>query len=469
MENVEKGLQASFANLAEAYRDRFGEDLTEVSAIGVSGMMHGYLAFDEKDNLLVPFRTWRNTNAEQAGDELSALLRFNIPMRWSVSQYYQAVLNKEEHIRDVAFLTTISGYVHYRLTGKKVIGVGDASGMFPVSEKNYDREMIGKFNELLRKHGIEKPFESILPEILVAGECAGTLTEEGARWLDVTGKLKAGCILCPPEGDGDTGMVATNCVIPGTANVSGGTSGFLLGVIEKPLTSYYKELDVIHTPHGIPVVVVHVNNFASEMTAWTNLFEEVIALAGGNVNRDRLFDMLYTKSLEADENCGGLVGYNFLAGEPTVQVASGSPLIVRASGGKLNLANFMKMHIYSALGALSIGREILAKENVKIDNVYGHGGFFKTAFVGQSAMSAALGAPITVMSNAGEGGAWGIAVLALFACLNGDDFESFLTYIFKDAEKTTVAASEDEKRCFENFMKKYKSGLAVERLASEIL
>jgi sugar (pentulose or hexulose) kinase len=469
LDDVETGLQTSFANLANDYKAKFGELLTEVSVIGISAMMHGYLAFDKEDNLLVPFRTWRNTNAEKAADELTELFKFNIPMRWSVSHYYQAILNGEAHIKNIAFLTTLAGYVHYRLTGKKVLGIGDASGMFPIREKSYDVRMLDKFNALLREKNVNTAFESLLPTVLVAGQNAGTLTEQGAKWLDVTGKLKAGCILCPPEGDAGTGMVATNSVTPRTANVSAGTSAFLMAVLEKELCGYYKEIDVVTTPHGSPVAMVHVNNFTSEMTAWTNLFEEVIALGGGSISRGKLFDALYAKSLEANENCGGLIGYNFLAGEPIAGVASGIPMIARTPDGKLNLANFMKMHIYSALGSLAIGREILSKENVEIDSVYGHGGFFKAPFVGQSAMSAAVGAAVTVMQNAGEGGAWGIAVLALFTYLGEQNFESYLDSIFQNTEKTTVSANETELRAFAVFMEKYKKGLLIERFASEVM
>ena len=469
LENVEKGLQTSFANLASDYKSKFDETLTKIDAIGISAMMHGYLAIDKNDRLLVPFRTWRNTNTEKAADELTELFQFNVPMRWSVSHYYQAILNGEQQVKNVAFLTTLAGYVHYKLTGKKVLGIGDASGMFPISNRGYDAEMLRKFNILLKEKNIDTPFENILPTILLAGEAAGTLTDEGAKWLDTTGDLKSGCILCPPEGDAGTGMVATNSVTPKTANVSAGTSAFLMAVLEKDLEGYYKEIDVVTTPHGAPVAMVHVNNFTSEMTAWTNLFEEVIALGGGNISRGNLFDSLYGKSLEADHECGGLIGYNFLSGEPIAGVANGIPMIVRTSDGKLNLANFMKMHIYSALGALAMGCEMLSKENVQIDSVCGHGGFFKTPVVGQSAMSAAVGAPVTVMQNAGEGGAWGIALLALFAYLGELNLEDFLNSVFKNVKKTTVSASEAELGAFGVFMKKYKKSLVIERLASEVL
>ena len=468
-DKVEEGLQSSFSELSLSYKAKFGEALDSVDAMGISAMMHGYLAFDGDDNLLAPFRTWRNTNTEAAADELSELFKFNVPMRWSISHYYQAILNGESHVSSVEFFTTLAGYVHYRLTGKRVLGIGDASGMFPIAGDDYDGEMIEKFNALIKGKGIDKNVKELMPKVLCAGDDAGVLTEDGARWLDPTGVFKAGCLMCPPEGDAGTGMVATNSITPRTANISAGTSAFLMAVLEKPLSSYYKEIDIVTTPHGSPVAMVHVNNFASEITAWTNLFDEVVNMCGGEIGRGKLFDLLYAKSLEADENCGGLMGYNFLAGEPIVGVASGIPLITRSPDGKLTLANFMKMHIYSALGSLALGCELLSKEDVAIDSVYGHGGFFKSPFVGQSAMSAAIGAPVTVMKNAGEGGAWGIAILALFAHSDCDDLEKCLSAIFESAEKSIVSADDNEIRSFKRFLEKYKSGLAVERLAADTL
>lgn len=469
LENVEKGVQASFASLAADYKTKSGEALTFIDAIGVSAMMHGYLAFDKNGDLLVPFRTWRNTNTEKAADELTKLFEFNIPMRWSVSHFYQAVLEGESHVSDVAFLTTLAGYVHFKLTGEKVLGVGDASGMFPISEGDYDSKMLARFDKLLAEKGRFPAFKSLLPKVLSAGECAGVLTEEGALWLDPTATLESGCVLCPPEGDAGTGMVATNSITPKTANVSAGTSAFLMAVLEKPLSSYYKEIDVVTTPHGAPVAMVHVNNFTSEMTAWANLFEEIVSLCGGDISRGKLFDAMYARSLEADCDCGGLVGYNFLSGEPIAGIQSGIPMIARIPGGRLTLANFMKMHIYSALGALAMGCEILKKEDVNIDRVCGHGGFFKAPVVGQSAMSAAVGAPVTVMKNAGEGGAFGIALLAMHAFEKNKDLESFLQGVFSGTQSSTVSASDSELEAFGDFMLRYKKGLSIEKIASEVL
>ena len=469
LDAVEAGLRASYADMAKDFESRSGEKLTEIEAIGISAMMHGYLAFDKDGNLLAPFRTWRNTNTEEAADALSEAFGFNIPMRWSVAHYYQAVLSREEHVADVAYLTTLAGYVHYRLTGERVLGVGDASGMFPTVGREYDPVMLAKLNAMLAEKGVSTRFEEIVPKILLAGEDAGSLTEKGARMLDPTGALKPGAKTCPPEGDVGTGMVATNSTREGAANISAGTSAFLMVTLDKQLSSYYKEIDVVASPSGSAVAMVHVNNFTTEITAWANLFEEVLHLANADINRGRLFDSLFAKALDGSSDCGGLMGYNFLAGEPVVDVKRGTTLLTRSPDGALTLANFMKTQIYSALGALAMGCEILKKEDVRIDSVCGHGGFFKAPVVGQSAMSAALGAPVTVMKNAGEGGAWGIAVLALFSAVGGGDLDSFLDNVFANAEKNTLSAGESEKADFDAFMEKYRNGLCVQRLASEVI
>lgn len=469
LELVWEGLRESYASLAKDYKEKFGEDITEVAAIGISAMMHGYLAFDKNENLLVPFRTWRNTATEEAASELSSLFKFNVPQRWSVSHYYQAVLKGEPHVKDVTFLTTLAGYVHYKLTGKKVLGICDASGMFPIENGDYNKKMLADFNERLAAHGITTDFASLLPMALTAGKDAGVLTSEGALMLDPTGTLKPGCKLCPPEGDGGTGMVATNSIAPHTANVSAGTSAFLMAVLEKNMDNYYSEIDVVTTPAGDPVAMVHVNNFTSEINAWTSFIEEAIKLGGGNLSGGKLFDALFNVSLDGDSDCGGLVGYNFLSGEHIVGVTQGRPLVARLPEGKLTLANFMKMQIYSSLGTLAIGMDTLRKENVTLTSVCGHGGFFKAEFVGQSAMSAALGAPVTVMKNAGEGGAWGVALLALYTAYGKGTLAEMLDDIFAVTEKTTVAASEAEIADFEKFLERYKSGLAIEKLASEVI
>lgn len=459
LDEAKKGLQASYKELVK----NFGKPITNLDAIGISAMMHGYLALDKNDKLLAPFRTWRNTNTEKAARELSELFKFNVPMRWSVSQYYQSFLDKLEHVKDVAFLTTLAGYVHYMLTGKKVIGADDASGMFPLNGNDYDKTMLEKFNAL-----IGKDFKKLLPEVLVAGENAGTLTEEGAKYLDPTETLKAGAVLCPPEGDMGTGMVCANAVKPRTGQVSSGTSANLTVILEKPLKNYYPEIDIVATPDGKPAALVHTNNCTTEINEWVNLFAEVVELCGAKISKGELFTKLFNKSLESDSKTGGLTGYNYLAGEPLAHTTSGAPLILRNPNGKLNLANFMQMQIYSAISALSLGMDILEKENVKIESVTAHGGYYKTDFIGQNATSAVLNAPVTVMENAGEGGAWGIALLAGYALNNALSLPEYLNKIFADTKKKTVAADAKEKAKCKTFLERYKKYLQTEKLASEI-
>ncbi len=464
LDDVWAGLRASYSDLVKNY----GEKIEKLDAIGISAMMHGYLAFDGDDNLLVPFRTWRNTTTAEAQAELTRELQFNMPQRWSGTHFYQAVLNGEEHIKDVCFLTTLAGYVHWQLTGKRVLGIGDAAGMFPTIGNYYDKDKLEIFNGLLRKHGVDKKLEDLLPTPLMAGECAGTLTDEGAKLLDESGVLLGGAIMCPPEGDAGTGMVATNSVKVKTGNVSAGTSAFAMVVLEKTLERVSTEIDIVATPAGDTVAMVHANNFTSEINAWASLFMEAIELAGGSISKGKLYDALYEISLKSDEGVGGLVGFNFLSGEPLVGMEKGIPMVMRKPDGKMTLANFMQMQLYSALGAMSVGMEILAEENVEIEAICGHGGFFKCPFVGANAMSAALGCPITVMKNAGEGGAWGVALLALFATESGKTLASFLDEQFASAEKETTVASDAEKAKFASFMAEYKKYLAAEKLASEL-
>ena len=464
-----EGLQASYAALARDYLEKKGTPLCEVSAIGISAMMHGYLAFDREENLLVPFRTWQNTNTGRAAAELSAAFSFNVPMRWSVSHFYEAVLSGEAHVKDVAYLNTLAGYVHWMLSGERVLGVGDASGMFPLEGGRYSPRMMKVMNEKLASHGVNVDFESLLPGILSAGDVAGRLTEAGAKLLDPTGTLKAGCLLCPPEGDAGTGMIATNSIRPRTANVSAGTSAFLMAVMEKDFSRPYEEIDVVTTPVGDPVAMIHVGNFTPEFNGWVDLLGEAIALAGGQISRGELFDRLYEISAKADEDVGGMVAYNFRVGEHIVGCESGAPLLVRGREGVLNLANLMKAQIYSALGSLAIGMEILEKEKVALDSVMGHGGFFKAGAIPQSAMSAAIGAPISVMENAGEGGAWGIGLLALMTALGEKDAGAFLNRIFGEARCVTVSADEAEKKSFAAFMERYRRMLSVEKTAASML
>ena len=464
LDDVWAGVQASYKALCQNY----GKAITTLDAIGISAMMHGYLAFDKNDNLLVPFRTWRNTNTAQSALELSSALDFNMPQRWSASHFYQAVLNGEEHVKNVTFLTTLAGYVHWKLTGERVLGIGDASGMFPVLDGEYDSARLEKYNALLKAHGCECDLGALLPKILVAGQDAGHLTKAGALLLDPTGTLESGALLCPPEGDAGTGMTATNAVRMRTGNVSAGTSAFAMVVLEKPLSRVNEMIDVVATPSGAPVAMVHANNFTCEINSWTNVFVDFLELIGVDMPKGKVFDLLYEVSAKSDFDLGGLVGYNFISGEPIVGLESGVPLIARMPSGKLTLANLMQLQLYSALGAMSIGMEFLAEENVKIDAICGHGGFFKTPFIGANAMSCALGAPITVMKNAGEGGAWGVALLALYATQSGVSLEDFLDTLFASAQKETTVASESDKAKFASFMKTYKTGLALERRATEI-
>ena len=467
LDAVFSGLQQSFASLSQAYSARFGEKLTTVDAIGVSAMMHGYLAFDNDGNLLAPFRTWRNTNTAVAAKELSNLFQFNIPMRWSVSQYYQCVIDGLPHVNDVAHLYTLSAYVHYKLSGRRVIGIGDASGMFPCDNRGYDVNKLSLFNTLLRSRGLEVNFETLLPQVLLAGQNAGQLTEEGAKLLDPTGVLQSGATMCPPEGDMGTGMVATNSILPRTANVSSGTSANMVVVLEKPLGNFYSEIDIVATPDGYPAALIHTNNCTNEINEWVALFDEVLTLVGVNMPKEELFNKLFATSLHSDSDVGNLVGYNFLAGEPLGKTQKGFPLVARTRDGKLNLSNFMQMQIYSAIATLALGTDILKQEQVVIDSVMAHGGFYKTDFVGQNATSAVLQAPVTVMQNAGEGGAWGMAILALRTLLASGSLAQLLERIFNDTTKTTVLASKEEMNKCQRFLKRYKQYLALEKIATE--
>lgn len=457
LEEIDFGVRESYKNLIKNY----GKDVETVKAIGISGMMHGYLAFDKEDNLLVPFRTWRNTNTEKASNELSELFNFNVPMRWSISQYYQSIIDELPHVKEVAFLTTVSGYVHYKLTGKKVIGASDASGMFPLNGKEYDKIMLNKFNTLIKNKGINVNVENLLPKVLYAGENAGILTKNGAKWLDTTGKLKEGAVLCPPEGDMGTGMIATNCVLPKSANVSAGTSGNLTVVLEKPFGRYYKEIDIISTPDGYPAMLLHANNCTTEISKWVGLFGEILELFGKNVEKKELYEKLFTVSDISDEDFGKIINYNFVSGEPIAGTFNGSPLTLRTADGKLSLGNFMYSLVYSVLAPLSLGLDIVKNERVEIDNVVAHGGFYKTENIGQKATSAILNAPVTVMDNASEGGAWGIAILALYLERNDIRLGQFLDNIFANvSKKTMIAEPKDLKKC-KSYLELYKKFLNV--------
>jgi sugar (pentulose or hexulose) kinase len=441
-----------------------------MGAIGFSGMMHGYLAFDKDGKLLAPFRTWRNTITGQAVEKLTDLFQFNIPQRWSIAHLYQAILNQEPHVKDIHHQTTLAGYVHWKLTGQKVLGVGEASGMFPIDSKtnDYDKRMIGLFNERLAAEKLSWKIQDILPKVLVAGDDAGVLTEAGAKLLDPTGQLKAGIPLCPPEGDAGTGMVATNSVAERTGNVSAGTSVFAMIVLEKPLSKLYPEIDMVTTPTGKPVAMVHSNNCTSDLNAWVELFQEFTNALGVEMSESKLFEMLYKKGLTGDADCGGLLAYNYFSGEHLIHLEEGRPLFVRTPESRFTLSNFMRVHLFSALGALKIGLDIFEKEKVKIDQILGHGGFFKTKEVGQKIMAAAMNVPVSVMETAGEGGAWGIALLASYMVHKAKDepLEAYLSNkVFAGENSTTIAPDPRDVDGFTTFMERYKKGLVIERAA----
>ena len=463
LDEVREGVRSSFAALAA----KLGGVPRHIDAIGVSAMMHGYLAFDSEYRLLVPFRTWRNTATSRAAAELSEAFDFNIPERWSCAHLYEAVLRGEEHTGRVAHITTLAGYLHFMLTGRNVLGIGDASGVFPVTDGKYDPRMMKIFNSLLHSHGFAADAEGLLPEILTAGSAAGVLTREGAEYLDPTGTLKPGALLCPPEGDMQTGMAATCSVRGGYANLSAGTSANLTLVLDKPPCRRHSEIDIIATPDGAPAALIHTNNCTSEINAWVSLFGEVAAICGAAPEKHTLFDRLFECSDNADADVGGLVGYAHTSGEPLAGTSHGAPLILRREGGRLTLANFMQMQIYSALAALTLGSDIIKKEGTAITSVTAHGGFYKTARVGQTATSAMLGVPVTVMENSGEGGAWGIALLAGFMLAGGSSLADHLDRIFADTRKLTVMADECEIKKCAAYLAGYKKYLTVCRLAGE--
>ena len=475
MESVWAGLQDCYRKLVEDVKTQYDAEVTSFGAIGFSAMMHGYLAFDKDDNLLVPFRTWRNTITEQAAGILTEKFNYNIPQRWSISHLYQAILNKEDHVKDVAFFTTLAGYVHYKLTGEKVLGVGDASGMFPIDMKtgNYDSKMLAIFNELVSPEGFAWKLEDILPSVRAAGEGAGTLTTEGAALLDVSGKLCAGIPVCPPEGDAGTGMVATNSVGMRTGNVSAGTSVFAMIVLEKELSKVYPEIDLVTTPDGALVGMVHCNNCTSEMNAWVSVFDEFATSIGANVDKNTLFTTLYNKALEGDADCGGLLSYNYISGEPVTGFDEGAPLFVRKAEDKFTLANFMRMHLYSSLAALKAGLDLMFKEeDVKVDRMFGHGGLFKTKGVGQRIAAAAMNTSVSVMETAGEGGAWGIALLAAYMkdAKEGVSLQKYLDeVIFVGQSGSSLEPDEKDVAGFEVFMKRYMAGLSIEHAAVDAL
>ena len=471
LDDVWAGLQESYRHLSQEVLQKYNTPLRTVGAIGFSGMMHGYMAFDENEALLVPFRTWRNTITGPAAEQLTAHFQFNIPQRWSIAHLHQAILNEEPHIDDIRFLTTLAGYVHWQLTGEKVLGIGEASGVFPIDSltNDYDAAKVELFNELLEAENIPLKLQDVLPKVLVAGDAAGVLTEKGAKLLDPTGQLQAGIPLCPPEGDAGTGMVATNSVAQRTGNVSAGTSVFAMIVLEKALSRVYPEIDMVTTPTGSPVAMVHSNNCTSDLNAWVGLFHEFTEALGVTIDQSRLFELLYQKALAGDADGGGLLAYNYLSGEHITHLEEGRPLFVRTPESHFTLANFMRTHLFSSLGALKIGMDILfEKEQVQIDQILGHGGFFKTKGVGQQMMAAAMNVPVSVMETAGEGGAWGIALLAAYMLHKAENepLEDYLANkVFAGENGMTIAPDPADVAGFAAFMARYEQGLVIEKTA----
>ncbi len=466
LDEVWAGLQAAFADLVADAHDRYGVRPATFGAIGISAMMHGYLAFDATGELLVPFRTWRNTNTGVAASGLTALLGVNIPLRWSIAHLHQAVIDAEAHVPRLDFVTTLAGYVHWRLTGERVLGIGDASGMFPIDSAvgGYDERMQQAYDALAGDR-LPAPLASLLPAVLPAGAAAGVLTAEGALLLDPTGAVPAGIPLCPPEGDAGTGMVATNSVAPRTGNVSAGTSIFAMVVLERPLARVHYELDLVTTPAGDAVAMVHCNNGASELAAWAGLFTRFAAAAGQPVSDDAAFDALFREALAGEADAGGLIAYNHLAGEPIAGLSEGRPLFVRTPDSAFTLANFMRAQLYGVFGTLALGMQVLTAEGVELDRMFAHGGMFRTAGVAQRFLAGALGAPVAVGELASEGGAWGIAVLASYLGRSEPLGEYLDESVFAAASLTTAEPDPADVAGFASYLDRYRAALAIERAA----
>ncbi|MDF2674300.1 MAG: ATPase, partial [Clostridiales bacterium] len=451
------------------------EAIHTTGSIGFSGMMHGYMVFDKDEKLLTPFRTWRNNITGQASETLTKLFNYPIPQRWSIAHLYQAILNQEEHISDIRYMTTLAGYIHWKLTGQKVLGVGEASGVFPIDlgTKSFNMQMIEQFNEQIGALNLSWRLENILPTVLVAGEKAGVLTAAGAQLLDVTGQLQSGIPFCPPEGDAGTGMVATNSVTVRTGNVSAGTSVFAMIVLEKELSKAYSEIDLVTTPDGKLVAMAHSNNCTSDNDAWIGLFAEVTKALGMNIDKSELYEPLLSMALQGDPDCGGLLAYGYISGEHVTHFEEGRPMFVRSSNSNFNLANFMRVNLFTSLGALKTGLNILLeKESVNVDEILGHGGFFKTKDVGQKIMAAAFNVPVSIMETAGEGGAWGIALLASYMInrTENESLEDFLKQkVFAGKQGKSIAPDPSDVAGFNEFMKRYTQGLVIERTAVENL
>ena len=469
------GVQACYAQLKADAEKKFGKPLTSVAGIGISGMMHGYLVFDKDGKQIAPFRTWRNTITGPAAAELTELFKFNIPQRWSIAHLYQAILNKEAHVKDIAKITTLSGYIHYLLTGKNAMGIDEASGMFPYDEEavDFDGKRIAQFDELVAPYGFGWKLKDILPQVLPAGACAGYLTEEGAKLLDVSGTLQAGIPMCPPEGDAGTGMVATGAVHPRTGSISAGTSGFSLQVLERPLKNYYPEIDVVSTPAGKTVAMAHTNTCSSEIDAWVGLIADAAKVMGWPLDMNELYTKLFQAALEGEADCDGIVSFNYFAGEPLTATETGRPMLVRLPDSKMTVPNFMRAQLNGAIATLVIGMQMLRdEEDVESDMLLGHGGFFKTAGVGQQILANALNVPITAMETAGEGGPWGMALLAAYMVrkAEGETMEDYLkNRVFADAKSFSVEPDPAGVAGFKKYLERYKAALAAEKAAEAMV
>lgn len=472
LDEIHAGLKKCYTSLRKNVEEKYGVTLKKIGSMGISAMMHGLMAFDKEGRLLTPFKTWRNSDTEDAADELTGVFNFNIPLRWTIAHIYQAVLDKKDYVKELDFAVTLAGYIHFKLTGERVIGVGDAAGIFPVENGNYNEKMIKAFEKLALDKGYDIKLMEILPKVLSAGDDGGSLTSDGAAFLDESGSLEAGVPLCPPEGDAGTGMVATNSVAVGTGNVSAGTSIFAMLVLEKGLSKLYREIDMVTTPDGYPVAMAHANNCTSDLNAWVNIFREFAELFGIKADMGELYGKLYNASLSGDKDCDGLLSYGYYSGEGIVHLNEGRPLFARMPESRFNLANFMRSHLYASLGAVKIGLDILLKyERVKVTKIMGHGGLFKTPLVAQSYLAAAVNAPVTVMDTAGEGGPWGMAVLASYL-INKDNMslsEYLERVIFKDAKGTTIEPDVRDTAGLEAYMERYKAGIEVEKKAVEML
>ncbi len=473
LEEIHAGLRDCYSSLRKAVEEKYGITLKKLGAMGISAMMHGYMAFDQEGTLLTPFQTWRNSNTEKAADALTELFDFNIPLRWTIAHLYQCILDEEAHVPQLSFVTTLDSYIHWRLTGERVTGIGDAAGIFPIDSEahDYDGVMLSKFDKLIEGKYSWKTRE-ILPKVLSAGEAAGVLTAEGAAFLDESGNLEPGIPLCPPEGDAGTGMVATNSVAPRTGNVSAGTSTFAMLVLEKGLSKLYREIDMVTTPDGYPVAMSHANNGTSDLNAWVNIFKEFTELFGIQADMGDLFGKLYRNSLTGDPDCGGVLPYGYFSGEGITHLNEGRPMLIRMPDSRFTLANFMRANLYSSLGAVKLGLDILLKEEkVKVEKIMGHGGLFKTKGVAQRYLAAAVNAPVTVMDTASEGGPWGEALLAAYMLDGkGRSLSEYLNEeIFASQSGSTIAPTEEDVAGFEAFMARYKAGIPAERAAVECL